>query len=107
MATPADEPTVTESEIVKYSVPESATPKGARALYRKLQAAASSVCSASVPATNIAFVDRACAADALNKAVADVGNPLVIALHLQIQGGGRMAGAKAARPNERETLASR
>jgi UrcA family protein len=106
LATPAG-PTITETEIVKYSVPESATPAGAKALYRKLQAASARVCSASVPATNIPFVDRGCAVDALSKAVADVGNPLVAALHSEMQGGSRMAGSKQAQVTRSGTLASR
>jgi UrcA family protein len=107
LATPIDEPTITEAEVVKYSVSEAATPVGAMALYRKLRAASLRVCSANVPATNIRFVDRDCAADALEKAVADVGNPVLIALHLDMQGGGRAAGVEPAGPKGMETIASR
>jgi UrcA family protein len=107
LATPTDEPVITETETVKYSVPELETAPGAKALYRKLRAAATRVCSQRMPATKIPVVDRDCAADALSKAVADVGNPLLIALHLQMQGGSRMAGARAAQSAESETLASR
>ena len=107
LATPVDEPTITETEVVRYSVPETATPQGARAFYRKLQAAAMRVCSATVPATRIPYVDRSCAANALGKAVADVGNPLVIALHHEMQGDSRMAGTKRAAFAEPETVASR
>jgi UrcA family protein len=107
LATPVMEPTITETEIVKYSVPETATQQGAKELYRKLQAAASRVCSASMPASRIPVVDRACAANALSKAVADVGNPLVMALHREMQGGSRVAATKQVQPAEPETVASR
>lgn len=107
LATPIDDPVITATETVKYSVQELGTAPGARALYRKLRAAATRVCSLRIPATRIPVVDRDCAADALSKAVADVGNPLLIALHLEMQGGGRMAGAKAVPPGESETFASR
>lgn len=107
LATPVDESTVTATEIVKYNVPESATPNGARVLYKKLQAAAARVCSASMPATKIPAVDRACAAAALGKAVGDVGNPLVIALHQQVQGATQVAGVKPAMPAASETVANR
>lgn len=107
LATSADDPTITETEIVRYSLPDAATPKGAKVLYRKLQAAAARVCSERKPATRIPVVDQACAADALSKAVADVRNPLVLALHLEMKGGSRMAGATSAQPAESETLASR
>lgn len=107
LATPAGEPITTETEIVKYSVSESVTPVGARKLYGKLKAAATRVCSSSVPGTRIPFVDRACAADALTNAVADLGNPLVIALHSGMPGGERMAGALPAQAASSETLASR
>jgi hypothetical protein len=60
-----------------------------------------------MPATKIPVVDQTCAADALSKAVADLGNPLVMALHLEIKGGSRMAGAMPAQAAESETLASR
>jgi UrcA family protein len=107
LATPVLEPTVTESEIVKYSAPEAATPQGARMLYGKLQAAARRVCSGSVPASLIPHVDRVCAAEALSKAVADVDNPLLIALHRESQGGSWMAVKPALPAAGPETLASR
>lgn len=107
LARPGLEPTVTESEIVKYSAPEAATPQGARMLYGKLRAAATRVCSGSEAASLIPHVDRICAAEALSKAIADVGNPLLIALHQELQGGNRMAARPALPAARSETLASR
>ena len=37
LTTSAAEVTVTETEVVRYSLPEAATPDGAKSLYRKLK----------------------------------------------------------------------
>lgn len=107
MTAPAAERIVTEAEIVKYSMVEAATPGGARSLYGKLQWAAMRVCSSSVPATRIPHVDPECAATALSKAVVDVGNPLIIALHSDKQAGSKMAAELPLQPAMPETVASR
>jgi len=107
MAIPPTEQTITQTEIVRFSAPESATHQGAMTLYGKLQAAAFRVCSELVPATMIPAVDRTCAANALNKAVADVGSPLLVAMHQQKHAGSAPAKPQKELTMELETLASR
>jgi len=106
MATPPADPLLTQTEIVKYSVPQSGTPEGAAKLYRRLQAAAVRVCSPrQVPLGTLP--DAACVTDALNKAVADVGSPLVMAMYLKTHGAAGIAVAKETPSATQETLASR
>lgn len=107
MALPAEEIIVTETEVVRYSIQESATPQGAKALYRKLQAAASRVCSTDMPATKVVTVDRICIAEALTRAVADTGNPLLLVVHQQNNPDYKTAGLVGERTAEAETFANR
>lgn len=85
MAAPLSDAKVTKTETVKYSVPSSTTVEGAVALYQKLQEAAVRVCAES-EATAYRFTSDSldsCVSGALDKAVQDIGIPMVSALHLQ------------------------
>jgi UrcA family protein len=85
MAAPFADGKVTKTETVKYSVPSSTTVEGAVSLYQKLQEAAARVC-AEAEATAYRYTTdsmESCVAGALDKAVVDIGIPMVSALHLQ------------------------
>jgi UrcA family protein len=85
MAAPLADAKVTKTETVKYSIPSSTTVEGAVALYQKLQEAAVRVCAES-EATAYRYTSdslESCASSALDKAVQDIGIPMVSALHLQ------------------------
>jgi UrcA family protein len=81
---PLSDPMVTRSVSVKYNAALAATAEGASALYGKLRAAASLVCSN--PYDSMRHMDghgsyAACVSDALDRAVQDVGSPTLAALH--------------------------
>ncbi len=95
---------VTRTETVKYSPQKAGTTEGATALYQKLHGAAVRVCLDADLATADSFEN--CVSEALDKAVLQVGIPMVSALHLQSLIGGKMAGTKKA-PAKLETVASR
>ncbi len=85
MAAPLDL-AVTKTETVKYSVPSATTADGAAALYRKLQETAARVCSDTdvTPADSFSADSYgSCVADALGKAVHQIGIPMVSAMHMQ------------------------
>jgi UrcA family protein len=85
MAAPLSDSKVTKTETVKYSVPSSTTVEGAVALYQKLQEAAVRVCAESEASAYRFTSDSldSCVSGALDKAVQDIGIPMVSALHLQ------------------------
>ncbi len=85
MAAPLSDAKVTKTETVKYSISSSTTVEGAVALYQKLQEAAVRVCAES-EATAYRFTSdsyEGCVVSALDKAVQDIGIPMVSAMHLQ------------------------
>jgi UrcA family protein len=90
LAVSLTEQTVTRTETIKYSVSDATTVEGATALYQKLQSAATRVCGEAGEAAFGGFRTasslEACVAGSLGKAVQDVGNPLVLAVHLQAGG---------------------
>ncbi len=106
IAMPLDGQTVTRTEIVKYSAPESTTPEGAKKLYRKLQSAARRVCSYEHQPLGV-FPDPSCVSSALSKAVADVASPPIAALHMKTQPASKLADVKKASTAEPATIASR
>ena len=85
MARPLSDAVITRTEAVKYSVADVATSTGAADLYSKLQTAAAKVCSDTVDSYIVLdrqFTYADCMATALDKAVADVGSPMLTAVHM-------------------------
>lgn len=86
MASPLAEAVVTRTQTVQYSATAAATPVGATELYEKLHAAASKVCSDEGTGFASRYMETSyaeCMNKALTKAVADVGSPVLTAVHLQ------------------------
>jgi UrcA family protein len=86
MASPLSERVLTRTETVKYNPAKATTINGAAELYEKLHAAAAKVCSSDdrrFSALDMQDTYEKCTATALDKAVAKVHSPLVMALHLQ------------------------
>lgn len=69
------------SETVRFADLNINNSPGVETLYRRLSIAAKSVCRESEPGRSLALVapHRACVHSALSKALADVGNPAVLA----------------------------
>jgi len=77
VAGPDDVPRV----VVKYGDLDTQNGKGAEELYRRIKAAADKVCSHVEADRFFAYyAKKACVDDAIDRAVAQVGNPLVTAL---------------------------
>lgn len=77
----ADTPGAARSETVRFADLNINSPSGAEILYRRLNSAANSVCRELEPGRSLALAasHRACVHFALSKALADVGNPAVLA----------------------------
>jgi UrcA family protein len=88
---------VTKTETVKYSVAVATTADGAAALYRKLQETAARVCGDADLAAGDSFTADSygsCVADALGKAVQQVGIPMVSAMHMQSLTSGKLTASR-------------
>jgi UrcA family protein len=77
----ADTPSEARSETVRFADLNINNSPGAEILYRRLNVAATNVCRELEPGRSLALVasHRACIHAALSKALADVGNPVVLA----------------------------
>jgi UrcA family protein len=77
----ADAPGDARSQTVRFADLNINDSSGAERLYRRLGVAANNVCRGLEPGRSLALVTpyRACIHSALSKAVADVGNPTVLA----------------------------
>jgi len=97
----------TTSEMVRYNILDAQTPEGAVILYRRLNRAAQKVCGEPYATTHRfpSDTDRSCIAAALDKAVEQVGIPLVTALHQQGHAGAKLAARRTS--GSIETVASR
>jgi UrcA family protein len=83
----ARETVVTQTEIVKYSRADAATPVGAVKLYGELRIAASRACmERGIPLSGSSDAHLACKSAALSRAVADVQIDAVTAIYLQNSG---------------------
>jgi UrcA family protein len=83
----ASETIVTQTETVKYSRTEAATPVGAVKLYGALRAAASRACTErGMPMSGSSDAHAACKGAALSRAVSDVKIDAVTAAYLQDNG---------------------
>jgi UrcA family protein len=77
----ADTPSEARSQTVRFADLDINNSPGAEILYRRLKSASENVCRELDPGRSLALVapHRACVHAALSKALADVGNPAVLA----------------------------
>jgi UrcA family protein len=110
MAGPLEDRVVTRTETVKYSLPKATTAEGAAALYLKLHETAARVCGEGDPGEAWMYAAgslESCVSDALDKAVRQVGMPMVTALHQQGVADSKLARAGREVSGKPDTIASR